>query len=122
MPGASARLRKLLALDPITEQGAWITTMDQLAEGTHLIPSNHLLSQPEHLFSRVEDDWIQKQMAKLQPPAAVDTPKEVSLEKSSPQKANISYDDFAKLDIKTAKIIAAEVVPKADKLLKLTLK
>ncbi len=120
MPGASVRLRKLLGLDPITEQGVWVTTMDQLAEGTHLIEAKHLLSQPEHLFSRVEDDWIQKQMSKLQQ-TAVETPKEESSVKSSPQKANISYDDFAKLDIKTAKIIAAEVVPKADKLLKLTL-
>ena len=37
------------------------------------------------------------------------------------EKSNISYEDFSKLDIRTAKIVAAEVVPKADKLLKLTL-
>ena len=37
------------------------------------------------------------------------------------QKPDIAYEDFAKLDIKTAKIVTAESVPKADKLLKLTL-
>ncbi len=117
MPGASARLRKLLSLDAMTEQGVWVSTMDQLAEGTHQIPAGHILSQPEHLFNRVEDDWIQQQSAKLQKHVLT----EETSEKSTPSKANISYEDFAKLDIKTAKIVAAEVVPKADKLLKLTL-
>jgi methionyl-tRNA synthetase len=39
----------------------------------------------------------------------------------APVKSEIAYDDFAKLDIRTATIVAAERVPKADKLLKLTL-
>ena len=121
MPGASVRLRKLLSLDAITEQGVWVSTMDQLAEGTHLISSGHLLSEPEHLFSRVEDDWIQQQSAKLQLPDAGNKVEEISKTEIAPGKANISYDDFAKLEIKTAKIVAAEAVPKADKLLKLTL-
>jgi methionyl-tRNA synthetase len=34
-------------------------------------------------------------------------------------KSQIEYDDFSKLDIRTGKIIEAEKVPKADKLLKL---
>ena len=40
---------------------------------------------------------------------------------SHPSKPPVSYDDFAKMDIRTAKIVSAEAVPKADKLLKLTL-
>ena len=39
----------------------------------------------------------------------------------APLKPEIVFDDFSKLDIRTAKILAAESVPKADKLLKLTL-
>lgn len=39
--------------------------------------------------------------------------------KHLPLKETISYDDFAKVDVRTAKIIAAEKVAKADKLLKL---
>lgn len=39
----------------------------------------------------------------------------------APLKDTISYDDFAKLDLRTATITAAERVPKADKLLKLSL-
>jgi methionyl-tRNA synthetase len=35
-------------------------------------------------------------------------------------KPHISYDDFEKLDLRVGKVIAAEKVPKADKLLNLT--
>jgi methionyl-tRNA synthetase len=36
-----------------------------------------------------------------------------------PVKDEITYDDFAKLDLRTGKIVSAEKVEKADKLLKL---
>ena len=38
-----------------------------------------------------------------------------------PLKPEINYEDFDKMDIRTAKIIEAERIPKADKLLKLKL-
>ena len=38
-----------------------------------------------------------------------------------PLKAEASFDDFTKLDIRTATILTAERVPKTDKLLKFTL-
>lgn len=37
-----------------------------------------------------------------------------------PIQAIISYDDFAKIDLRIARIVAAEAVPEADKLLRLT--
>jgi methionyl-tRNA synthetase len=37
-----------------------------------------------------------------------------------PNKKKIFFDDFTKMDIRTGKILEAERVPKADKLLKLT--
>ena len=36
-----------------------------------------------------------------------------------PPKGNISFDEFMKMDLRTAKVLAAERVPKTDKLLKL---
>ena len=127
MPGASARLRNLLALEPLTEQGSWVTTLDALAAGEKLIPEGHKLNQPEHLFSRIEDEWVGKQVAKLHEMSAAATPQSTTavpasvVAKEVEPKAPVSYDDFAKMDIRTAKILAAERVPKADKLLKLTL-
>jgi methionyl-tRNA synthetase len=52
------------------------------------------------------------------PPSPVHRPP--STDNRPPMKEEIQYDDFAKLDIRTATILAAEPVPKADKLLKLT--
>lgn len=37
------------------------------------------------------------------------------------QKPGISYDDFAKLDIRVGTIVAAELIPDTDKLLKCTI-
>jgi methionyl-tRNA synthetase len=123
MPGAATRLRNILALDPIVEQGSWVTTLDALSMGEKLVPDGHKLNQPEHLFSRIEDEWIQKQIAKLHEMSAAAAAETTASAEATPvvEKPAVSYDDFAKLDIRTAKILAAESVPKADKLLKLTL-
>jgi methionyl-tRNA synthetase len=38
------------------------------------------------------------------------------------QKSEIQYDDFAKLDIRIGEVVAAEMVPDADKLIKCTVR
>ncbi len=117
MPEASGRLRKLLALEPFSETGAWVQFMDALSVGDKILLDGHVLSQPEHLFSRAEDEWIQLQTSKLQDTLLV----KENVASAAPRKSSVTYEDFSKLDIRTAKIVSAEVVPKADKLLKLTL-
>jgi methionyl-tRNA synthetase len=117
MPNASGRLRNTLGLEPFEERGAWVQFMDSLSLGETILPDGHVLAQPEHLFSRVEDNWIQVQMNKLNE----NLPVQEVQESTAPAKANITYDDFAKMDIRTARILTAESVAKADKLLKLTL-
>jgi methionyl-tRNA synthetase len=37
------------------------------------------------------------------------------------EKSQIQYEDFAKLDIRLGKVVAAEMVPEADKLIKCTI-
>lgn len=115
MPEAAGRLRRILSLPGISEQGVWVASLDKLAAGESFLPPGHKLSEPEHLFTRIEDDWINKQVEKLKATA----PQEKKEESSD--KPAISYDDFAKMDIRTASIVSAEAVPKADKLLKLVL-
>ena len=119
MPEASARLRQQLGMDAIKEQGSWVEAMDALANGEHLLADDHVLNQPEHLFTRIEDSWVEDQVKKLH-----DMSKEESSpqdEKSSEGKPDITFEDFMKLDLRTARIVEAVKVPKADKLLKLTL-
>ena len=62
---------------------------------------------------------INQQIEKLTPK----TPIEISVHQNNTQtiKPMIQYDDFIKLDIRVATIIAAEKVKKADRLLQITL-
>ena len=79
-----------------------------------LLPSGFELSQPELLFEKIEDEAIQAQIQKL-----LDAKKanEVANYKANPQKEDIPFDDFSKLDIRVGKVIDCRKVPKADKLL-----
>lgn len=82
---------------------------------------NGIVNAPVLLFNKVENELIQPQLDKLDSIKVLKT--DVSnhvLAGPSPQKTEIQFDDFAKLDIRVGKITAAERVPKADKLLKLT--
>jgi methionyl-tRNA synthetase len=78
-----------------------------------------VLTQPKPVFPRIEPDRQAELIEKWTPAAPTATapaPKAVAA-----AVAEIAYDDFQKLDLRVAKVTAAERVPKADKLLKLTL-
>jgi methionyl-tRNA synthetase len=66
------------------------------------------------LFEKIEDDAVEMQVRKL-----LDAKKENEMkeQKASPQKTNVVFDDFTKLDIRVGKVIECSKVPKADKLL-----
>jgi methionyl-tRNA synthetase len=87
------------------------------AGNPQLLAAGHTLNQPELLFEKIEDATIEAQVQKL-----LDTKKanELNQAKAKPAKADISFEDFQKMDIRTATIIAAEKVAKTKKLLKLT--
>jgi len=112
LPFTSDKMRTLLNLEPIKEEGELDDLLFQLADGEHPVPENHQIGKPIHLFSRIDDDIIASQVAKL-------GTKEMQEEIKNPIKETINFDDFMKLDIRTAVITDAEKVPKADKLLKL---
>ena len=90
-----------------------------------LLSVGYSLRPPELLFRKIEDEEIQKQMEKLRSGSeAAAKPADAASNKEpasayAPVKPEINYDDFAKLDLRTGKIISAEKVEKADKLLKL---
>jgi methionyl-tRNA synthetase len=76
--------------------------------GKDILTEGHSLNKAEIIFPKIEDDVIEKQINKLggtETPAAADD--------------KISFDDFMKVKLKTAKVLHAEKVPKSDKLLKL---
>lgn len=82
------------------------------------------LGSPFYLFEKVEDEVITQKLAALEAIRNLRMEKEQSIdnqqvEKTSPIKPTIAFDDFSKLDIRTGKITAAEKIQGADKLLKL---
>lgn len=77
----------------------------------------HQLNKPELLFEKLEDDTIQQQIDKLIKNAEMPT---TETDQFAPVKPDISFDEFMKQDLRIGKILEAEKVPKADKLLQLT--
>jgi methionyl-tRNA synthetase len=90
-----------------------------------LLSVGYSLREPQLLFRKIEDTEIAEQVEKLKaglvkesgvksPESGVDTKKVNNM-----IKAEIVYDDFAKLELKAGTVTACEKVAKADKLLKL---
>lgn len=128
MPIVGARLLQLLNLESEAKWG------DALKWS--LISPGHRCEAPQALFPRIQN--LQKQKEKFMPDSLnltqepSSTPKTASTdlmpvvcETASPdQQPNktenyITYEDFAKIQLRTGKIIEAERIPKADKLLRL---
>jgi methionyl-tRNA synthetase len=106
LPFSVQKIRQFINKDNLT----W----EQLGR-IDLLPAGHQLNPSELLFSKIEDETIEKQIQKL-----LDTKKanEQAVEiKVAPQKENIAFDDFAKLDLRVGKVLECIKVPKADKLL-----
>lgn len=106
LPFSVKKIRRFINVDNLT----W----DQLGR-IDLLPVGHPLNQSELLFSKIEDETIEKQIQKL-----LDTKKanEQGVEvKIAPQKPNVAFDDFSKLDLRVGKVLECVKVPKADKLL-----
>jgi methionyl-tRNA synthetase len=88
------------------------------------LDTGHKLGLPELLFRNIEDEQMDAQRAKLQSTTTTVTETKSETPATEPKqpalKAEIQYDDFAKLDLRVGTITAAEKVEGADKLLKLT--
>jgi methionyl-tRNA synthetase len=108
LPFTSGKLKKMLQFDFNTWKEAG--NPELLAPGTKL-------NTAELLFEKIEDDAIIAQIEKLNNTKELNKMCEVIV---TPAKPDISYEDFAKLDIRTGTVLTAERVPKTDKLLKLT--
>ncbi|UKN00606.1 methionine--tRNA ligase [Paracrocinitomix mangrovi] len=79
-----------------------------------LLPEGHQLNKASILIEKIDDAFVDLQVEKLKESSAMNN------SNFPPQKEEVAFDDFMKMDIRVGEIIAAERVPKADKLLKLT--
>lgn len=87
----------------------------------NLIPAGHKTNAPTILFQKIEDEMVEAEVQKLHDAKQMNLSeaKNNATPNFDPQKAETSFDDFQKMDIRLATILEAEKVKKADKLLKL---
>lgn len=107
LPFTAAKLKQMLGV----ASGKW-----QEAGQPELLKAGSPLGATPLLFEKIEDATIEAQIKKL-----MDTKQAVELaqQPALPAKAEITFDEFSKMDIRIGKILRAEPVEKSKKLLKL---
>lgn len=88
----------------------------ETAGNSEIISDGHTLGEMGLLFEKIEDEVVDKQVQKL-----MDTKEsnEVANAPTVPMKEIITYDDFAKLDMRVVTVLEAEKMPKSKKLIKM---
>lgn len=94
-----------------------------------ILRAGHTINPAKLLFEKIEDSEIDFQIEKLEKSKELNSTAETDkttenpaeAQKIEPQKEECTFDDFMKMDIRTATVLEAERVPKTDKLLKLTI-
>ena len=107
LPATAAKLRSYLQVD--------LTDWDGIGSSV-ILRAGDVVKTPDILFPKIEDAFVETEVEALK--ASQEIPVEVEAA-FPPQKSNVTFDDFSKLDIRLGTILEAERVPKADKLLKL---
>jgi methionyl-tRNA synthetase len=118
LPFTAAKIRKLLNIEADALTWTDIGKQDLVKPGVKL-------NEATLLFSKIEDNQIKYQTDRLEAikinmqSTNNSSKASAEVEKEQVAKPNISYDEFAKMDIQIGTIIEASKVEKADKLLKL---
>ena len=105
LPFTAQKLQKMLGLPAVPWHEA----------GGSLVETHQPIEQGGLLFEKIEDATIQAQIDKLQ---AAKRQNELETKKIPPLRPVVQFDDFAKLDLRVGTVVAAERLPKSDKLLK----
>lgn len=89
--------------------------------GSRPLAAGDRLGQVEILFNKIENEQIEPEVKRLTRISAELKGQTVTSEETKPaeEKPRIAYDDFARVELKVARVVAAEKVEKAEKLLKL---
>lgn len=108
MPFSSEKLLNMFN----TEKISW----QEVENAKVFVKTGHTINESSLLFSKIEDETIDFQIQKLENTKISNAKTNPN---ANPMKEEITFDDFTKIDLRTATILEAEKVEKADKLLKL---
>jgi methionyl-tRNA synthetase len=110
LPFTSQKIWNILNLTGKAEEAAW----DNI--GDIFLDAGHSIGNIDILFVKIEDPIIQEEIEKLK---QVQTNIQKEKGEIATMENKITFEDFKKVELKTAKVIEAEKIPNADKLLKL---
>ena len=114
MPFSAEKLWQLLNLEGEVHRQSW----DEA--GTAALPAGHPLNLPEILFNKIEDAVIDEEIRKLQAIAEPEATSTVPAAQANEEQGNvITIDEFRKVEMRVARVLSAEKVENADKLLRL---
>ena len=124
LPNTADKISRIFNLKPLSTNIFYGNYWERFFENPEVfVLAGTKINSSEILFPKIEDEQVQAQIEKLNKSKAQQvqqiSPVVEMTNALQPAKPEITYDDFSKLDIRTGKILEAEKVPKADKLLKL---
>ena len=106
LPFSSKKLRHMLNMEEFDWNDLGSTT---------LIAAGHKINKPELLFEKIDDAPIQAQVDKL---LATKAANEAAGRKAEPQKADMPFENFEKMDLRVGTVKECVKVEKSDKLLR----
>lgn len=104
MPSTAEKIWRTLNLEGSAHGQEWKSAKEMG------VKAGHKIREPEILFKKIEDRQIKEEMEKLN----------ARLGGKSVESEKIKREEFDRLDLRVGTVIAAEKVPKSDRLLKLT--
>ena len=110
LPFTAAKLKSILGLNHLDKPLSWTV----ISNNSSYLPQGHKIEQSPLLFRKIEDQEMDLQRQKLEKTKSNNHTMEAQ---STPVKDLINFDDFSKMDLRVGTIMAAEKMPKANKLL-----
>lgn len=110
LPRTASKIFGLVNLDESTV--SW-------GKSESLLPNGQAINKQELLFNKIDPKDIAQPMEALELRRKEMEAAEQSNPDADPQKADMTFDDFQKMDLRVGTILEAERVPKTDALLKL---
>jgi methionyl-tRNA synthetase len=124
LPTTAEAIRRMVGLSGVRSSvpGGASGSVGWEEAGGALLAAGHELGEEEILFTKIEDETIEAQVARL---GSADLESEESAAASEseapfvPPKELIEYDDFARMDLRAGVILEAEPLEKSKKLVRL---
>ncbi len=109
VPFSSEKIWNMISITTPLSEELWDNA------GELRLVTGHRMKKAEIVFKKIENATIENELQKMNPPES-----EATLEKKMlPLKPTISLEDFQKVDLRVAKVLTCEAIPKSKKLLRL---